>query len=222
MLSTLIRPTSGEAWVAGSLSEHAASSPCAAASASCSRTRRSIARSSAAENLRFAGLLNDLLARARSGGAAASCWSSSACTEQRDRPVASLSGGMRRALDIARGVIHQPQILFLDEPTIGLDLPNRRAIWRHIARLRARARHHGVSDDPLPGGSDRLRRGRLPQHGPHRAQRTSASADRRARQHIIEVETDQPAELAEQLAPRLGEALVEGDCVHFRCDSELG
>ena len=42
---------------------------------------------------------------------------------------------MRRALDIARGMIHQPQILFLDEPTIGLDLPNRRAIWRHIAGL---------------------------------------------------------------------------------------
>src|SRR5437762_7860309 len=52
-------------------------------------------------------------------------------------PVAALSGGMRRALDIVRGVLHQPRVLFLDEPTIGLDLPNRRRIWRFIERLRA-------------------------------------------------------------------------------------
>ena len=57
--------------------------------------------------------------------------------DKRDRPVGSLSGGMRRALDIVRGVIHHPRILFLDEPTIGLDLPNRRKIWRFIERLRA-------------------------------------------------------------------------------------
>ena len=44
---------------------------------------------------------------------------------------------MRRALDIVRGVIHHPRILFLDEPTIGLDLPNRRKIWRFIENLRA-------------------------------------------------------------------------------------
>jgi hypothetical protein len=38
--------------------------------------------------------------------------------------------------------------------------------------------------------------------------------------HIIEVETDQRTELAEQLAPQLGEALIEGDCLHFRCHRE--
>src|SRR5204863_5497368 len=58
-------------------------------------------------------------------------------SDKRNRPVGSLSGGMRRALDIVRGVIHHPKILFLDEPTIGLDLPNRRKIWRFIEDLRA-------------------------------------------------------------------------------------
>lgn len=50
--------------------------------------------------------------------------------------VATLSGGMRRALDIARGLLHRPQVLFLDEPTLGLDVINRRAIWRFLERLR--------------------------------------------------------------------------------------
>jgi len=43
---------------------------------------------------------------------------------------------MRRALDIARGVLHRPPILFLDEPTIGLDVINRGQIWRFLHRLR--------------------------------------------------------------------------------------
>ena len=49
--------------------------------------------------------------------------------------VGSLSGGMRRAVDIIRGVLHSPKVLFLDEPTVGLDLPSRRRIWRFIRNL---------------------------------------------------------------------------------------
>ncbi len=52
-----------------------------------------------------------------------------------NRPVASLSGGLKRAVDIIRGIIHQPDILILDEPTIGLDLPNRLRIWKFIKDL---------------------------------------------------------------------------------------
>lgn len=54
----------------------------------------------------------------------------------RKRKLLTLSGGQRRAVDIARGVLHKPKVLFLDEPTIGLDLPNRRAIWRFVEQLR--------------------------------------------------------------------------------------
>lgn len=49
--------------------------------------------------------------------------------------VASYSGGMRRRLEIARGLVHRPRILFLDEPTIGLDPQSRRAIWAFIEKL---------------------------------------------------------------------------------------
>jgi len=50
--------------------------------------------------------------------------------------VETYSGGMRKRLDIAAGLIHRPRILFLDEPTLGLDIQTRREIWRYIARLR--------------------------------------------------------------------------------------
>src|SRR6516164_8128253 len=50
--------------------------------------------------------------------------------------VARYSGGMRRRLEIARGLIHSPEVLFLDEPTIGLDPQSRRAVWDMLEQLR--------------------------------------------------------------------------------------
>ena len=56
--------------------------------------------------------------------------------DKKDKPVGSLSGGQRRGVDIARGVVHKPRVLFLDEPTIGLDVSARVRIWRFIHKLR--------------------------------------------------------------------------------------
>ena len=56
--------------------------------------------------------------------------------DRRKALVRTFSGGMKRRLEIARGLLHYPQVLFLDEPTIGLDPQSRNAIWEHINRLR--------------------------------------------------------------------------------------
>jgi ABC-2 type transport system ATP-binding protein len=57
--------------------------------------------------------------------------------ERRDGKVQLFSGGMRRRLEIARGLMHSPRVLFLDEPTVGLDPQTRSSIWTYIDELRA-------------------------------------------------------------------------------------
>jgi ABC-2 type transport system ATP-binding protein len=63
-------------------------------------------------------------------------------SEAADRRVGGYSGGMKRRLDLALALIHEPQLLFLDEPTTGLDIQSRAALWDEVSRL---ARSQGVT-----------------------------------------------------------------------------
>jgi ABC-2 type transport system ATP-binding protein len=55
--------------------------------------------------------------------------------DRKDDYVKTFSGGMKRRLEIARGFLHTPKILFLDEPTLGLDPQSRNQLWTHVKRL---------------------------------------------------------------------------------------
>jgi ABC-2 type transport system ATP-binding protein len=57
-------------------------------------------------------------------------------TQWADKPVKMFSGGMRRRMEIARGLVHEPKIFFLDEPTTGLDPVSRVGVWEMLARLK--------------------------------------------------------------------------------------
>jgi ABC-2 type transport system ATP-binding protein len=218
MLSTLIRPTAGNASVAG----HDIRSEPVAVRASIGLVFQDSALDrtlSVAENLRFAGLLYNLtpaLIEQRSG----ELLELFGLNEKKHRPVGSLSGGMRRALDIVRGVIHYPQILFLDEPTIGLDLPNRRKIWRFIERLRANTgmtvllTTHYLEEADTCDQVAFINSGKIVQRGT-----PQAMVDALGR-HIVEIEAADADALAQMLKPRLGPALTDGDVVMFRYAQE--
>ena len=134
ILATLLKPTSGRAILNGF--DVATSSD---------DVRRSIGlvfqdqsldiRLTADENLQFHAMLYDL-PRDVYKQRADQMLRMVDLLDRRSSQVMTFSGGMKRRLEIARGLLHHPKVLFLDEPTLGLDVQTRNAIWTHVRRLR--------------------------------------------------------------------------------------
>lgn len=134
MLTTLLRPTAGRAEVAGY--------DVAARAAEVRRRIGIVFQEStldidltATENLRFQADLCGL-GRREARGAIAGMLDMMELSERSDIPVRRFSTGLRRRLEIARGLLGNPRVLFLDEPTTGLDAQTRAAVWEHLDRLR--------------------------------------------------------------------------------------
>ena len=134
ILCTLLAPTSGTAQVAGF--------DCGTQSRD---VRRQIGiifqdpslddRLTAWENLLFHAMIYHVPARERRGRME-SVLEMVDLADRRHTVVKQFSGGMKRRLEIARGLLHRPKVLFLDEPTIGLDPQTRRRMWEFIEILR--------------------------------------------------------------------------------------
>lgn len=93
-------------------------------------------RLTARENLEIHAVLYGIARGDRRDGIEqALTWAS--LEEAGDRSVRTFSGGMKRRLELARAIMHAPRVLFLDEPTLGLDPQGRRHLWERIAALRA-------------------------------------------------------------------------------------
>jgi len=133
ILATLLRPSGGEAWVAGyEVTRHP------------HEVRRHIgivfqeialdSKLTGQENLEFHAMMYGLSKQARQARIQEVLQLVN-LIEKRNVLVENYSGGMKRRLEIARGLIHQPRVLFLDEPTLGLDAQTRRHIWEYIQRL---------------------------------------------------------------------------------------
>ncbi len=93
------------------------------------------------EHLRLQGALHGL-SRAERRSRADTLLQRVGLTEAADRKVGGYSGGMKRRLDLALALVHHPRILFLDEPTTGLDIQSRTALWEEVGRL---AKDEGVT-----------------------------------------------------------------------------
>jgi ABC-2 type transport system ATP-binding protein len=136
MLCTLVRPTAGRALVAGR-----------DVVAQRLEVRRQIGLVfqdttldlylTAEENLRFHAELYGV-PRARIGERLDDVLEVTGLADRRGSLVLTFSGGMKRRLEIARGLVHAPRVLFLDEPTVGLDPQTRASIWEYIDGLKRR------------------------------------------------------------------------------------
>ena len=133
ILTTLSRPTSGTAVVAG----HDVAGDPASVRASIGYVSQGASTDpllTARENLEIAARLRGVAAgEARSR--AVRLLDEFGLAEASGRPVSTFSGGMRRRLDVAAALVHRPRVLFLDEPTTGLDPEARAAMWAEIRRL---------------------------------------------------------------------------------------
>jgi ABC-2 type transport system ATP-binding protein len=133
MLTTLLRPTGGSARVAGHDVVSGAKD-----------VRRAIGVAlqeaaldplmTGAELMRLQATLH-AIPRAEVGPRSDALLDRVGLTRAADRRVGTYSGGMRRRLDLAMALVHEPRVLFLDEPTTGLDPVSRQAIWEEVRRL---------------------------------------------------------------------------------------
>jgi len=134
MLTTLVAPTSGSARVGGHDIARDANA-----------VRRSIGvipqmmtsdlDLTADENMRVHAMLHGL-DRSSAAKATNELLAAVDLLDWRDKPLKTYSGGMRRRLEVVRGLVHRPSIFFLDEPTTGLDPVSRAAVWELLERLR--------------------------------------------------------------------------------------
>jgi ABC-2 type transport system ATP-binding protein len=202
MLTTLLRPSRGSAVVAG---KDVLDDPLA--------VRRGIGvvfqettldgDLTAEENLRFCTRLYGL-SRKESKVRIDEALQLFGLTERRNSRVRSFSGGMRRALDLARGILHRPSILFLDEPTLGLDPAQRRRIWEFLKRLPSESgttlfltTHYLEEADPC----DRVA---IVDHGAIAAEGEPAVLKRRLGREAIELRSDGNEDFAAQVRELTG------------------
>jgi ABC-2 type transport system ATP-binding protein len=137
LLTTLLSPTAGSAFVAG---HDVAKDPDAVRRAIgvVPQALTSDPKLTAAENLEFCAKLHRVPQPQR-GRLVEELLRWIDLVEWRDKMVGTFSIGMRRRLEIARSLIHRPKVLFLDEPTTGLDPASRISMWEMLARMKAEA-----------------------------------------------------------------------------------
>jgi ABC-2 type transport system ATP-binding protein len=133
MLTTLLPPTSGSARVAG----YDVATQGALVRDSIGAALQEAAldpQLSAREHMRLQGALHGLT-KAERTSRGEELIARVGLTDAADRKVGGYSGGMKRRLDLALALLHGPRVLFLDEPTTGLDIQSRTALWDEVARL---------------------------------------------------------------------------------------
>jgi ABC-2 type transport system ATP-binding protein len=142
-----------------------------------------------------------------------------------DRLVRGYSGGMQRRLDIALALVHRPRVLFMDEPTTGLDPEVRAGMWQEISRLAGSegltvllTTHYMEEADELASRLVILDRGRIVAEGSPEELKGELRGDA-VHVELGEVESNGRVQRALEQVPGISEATVDGRLLHARADN---
>jgi ABC-2 type transport system ATP-binding protein len=214
MLTAIMEPTSGDAWVMG---HHVLNEPEAIKEEIGYMSQRFglYHDLTVLENIHFYA---DIYGLSRKGRTAKidELLSFSNLTPFRERKAGNLSGGMKQKLGLACALVHTPKVLFLDEPTNGVDPVSRRDFWRILYNLLKEGVAIFVSTAYLDE-ADRCNRVGLIHNGKLLACDTPENLKKLMRGTILEVRTSRPRNVARLLREKLGNVSVSlfGDKVHM-------
>ncbi|MGR6923201.1 ATP-binding cassette domain-containing protein [[Actinomadura] parvosata] len=138
--------------------------------------------------------------------------------ELADRPGRTLSGGQKRRVAIAIGLVHNPPLLFLDEPTTGLDPQNRANLWERIRQLREAGTSVLLSTHYLDEADALCDRLMIVDHGLVVAEGTPSDLKREVSGDVITLRVDEPERAAETVEPLAREARVDDDLLRVYVD----
>jgi ABC-2 type transport system ATP-binding protein len=135
--------------------------------------------------------------------------------ERKDSQVRTFSGGMKRRLALARALLHDPQLIYLDEPTLGVDIQARRAIWDYILSLRDQGKTVLITTNYLEEAQALCERIAIIDHGklvavdrPEHLKQTHGGS-------VVELETERPIVAVEELRALPGVREVGQDGTHL-------
>jgi len=175
-------------------------------------------RLSALQNLRFHALVYNVPASIREQRIEAvlkmvELW------DRRHGEVRTFSGGMKRRLELARGLLHNPRVLFLDEPTLGLDPQTRNRLWEYILELRRRESTTIFLTTHYMDEADKADRIAVIDHGKIVASDTPEMLKKIVGRDVVSVRTDDDARAAEEIRRRYSiEARRDGDDLTFEVE----
>ena len=140
--------------------------------------------------------------------------------DRKDSPVRTFSGGMKRRLALARALLHDPQLIYLDEPTLGVDIQARRAIWDYILSLRDQGKTVLITTNYLEEAQALCERLAIIDHGKLVAMDTPQHLKQTYGGSVVEVETAWPSGAREALQAVAGVKEVKQEGTHLTVTTE--
>ncbi len=141
-------------------------------------------------------------------------------TERKNSRVSTFSGGMKRRLALGRALLHEPQLIYLDEPTLGVDIQARRAIWDYILVLREQGKTVLITTNYLEEAQALCDRLAIIDHGKLIAVDTPAHLKETYGGSVIELESERPLQAVAEIRALEGVKDVVQDGVHLTISAQ--